>query len=109
MQLARRLACLLLITIVAGTAQAKEQADPFELVPAHRQAALKITRPRLFVESILENEPVRRLQNFEAVRELMGSTRVHLLRQFLAYYEQQLDANRLELLDRLAGAGIGLG
>jgi hypothetical protein len=83
--------------------------DPLRLVPAHADAVVKIENPRRVVESILDHHIVKELLKIDAVQELYDTTNARRLYQLLAHVEKQLGHDRMELLDRLAGGGIGVG
>ena len=53
-------------------------------------------------------DALKQLQQFPSVKELLDSTTSRRYYQFLAYFEKELGADRLELLDHLAGGGAVL-
>jgi hypothetical protein len=101
------LSCLLLAGS-ASVARADAPTDPLRLVPAQADVLLKIENPRQLVDTFMALAAFKQALQLEAVREYYDSTNVRRFFQFLAYFEKRLGADRLELLDRLAGGGAVL-
>jgi hypothetical protein len=91
-----------------SAARADAPPDPLRLVPAKADILLKIERPRNLIETVLSLDAFQQLQRVALVREYYDSTNARRLFQLLGYLEKRLGADRLELLDRLAGGGAVL-
>src|SRR5439155_8459556 len=79
--------------------------DPLRLVPDAADFFVKIEQPSKVIDIPFSNPLFKQLQTLEAVREFYESTNYRRAQQMLAYFERCLGANRLELIDRLAGGG----
>jgi hypothetical protein len=101
------LACLI-VCAAAAPARAEPAADPLRLVSDQADFAIKVEQPRQLVESLLNLDVVRQLQEFQAVREFTDSTNYRRFYQLIAYFEKRFEAPWPELLDRLAGGGVVL-
>jgi hypothetical protein len=95
--------------VFSSAVHASPTPDPLRLVPDIADLAVKIEQPRRLVESVLHNSHFQQFQTLDPVREFYDSTNARRFYQFLAYFENQFGADRMELLDRLAGGGIVLG
>ena len=105
--LPRFAAGLSLVALLAATAAA-ETPSPLRLVPDSADLLVQMHNPRRLVETITNLDAVKKVQQFPYVQELLSSTDGRRYYQLLAYFEKELGANRLELLDRLAGGGVVL-
>ena len=111
MRLVRSLSGLLAWFVVASSpalARADMAPDPLRLVSNQTDLILKIEQPRKLVDGVMALEAFKRFYNLEAIHELYDSTNSRRFFQLIAYFEKQLGADRMELLDRLAGGGIVL-
>jgi hypothetical protein len=106
--LSRFAAGLCLCALFAGTSAADTQASPLALVADSADLLVQIKSPRRLVENLTNLDAVKQLQQFPSVKEFLNSTTARRNYQFLAYFEKELGADRLELLDRLAGDGVVL-
>jgi len=95
---------LTLVALLAASAAAEEPASPLRLVPDSADLLLEVKNPRRLVETVTSLDALKQLQQFPSVKELLDSTTSRRYYQFLAYFEKELGADRLDLLDRLAGA-----
>jgi hypothetical protein len=101
---AARTVAALAILVVVGNGRAAD--DPLRLVPKQADFVLRVDSPRKLVEAVLATEPLMELEQFAAVREVLGSTNVRRVAKLLVYYEKELGAPWPDLLDRLAGGGV---
>ncbi|MFL5048461.1 MAG: hypothetical protein ACJ8EA_26815, partial [Xanthobacteraceae bacterium] len=86
------------------------RADPpLRLIPAQADLLAEVKQPRRLVETLLNLDLVRQLQEFPPVQEQLRSTRARRFYQLLAYFEKELGRPWPELLDGLAGGGVALG
>jgi hypothetical protein len=85
-----------------------EVPDPVRLIPDHADLLVKVEQPRALVEAVLNHPLVKDLYRIDAIRDLYSSTNARRFYQLLAYFEKQLGAPRLEILDHLAGGGAAL-
>jgi len=99
---------LTLVALLAASAAAEEPASPLRLVPDSADLLLEVKNPRRLVETVTSLDALKQLQQFPSVKELLDSTTSRRYYQFLAYFEKELGADRLDLLDRLAGGGAVL-
>lgn len=98
---------LSLVALLAVTAAA-QTPSPLRLVPDSADLLVQVKNPRRLVETVTNLDAVKQLQQFPYVQELLNSTDGRRYYQLLAYFEKELGADRLELLDRLAGGGVVL-
>ena len=98
---------LCLAALLAATAAA-ETPSPLRLVPDSADVLVQVKDPRRLVETVTTLDAVKQLKQFPYVKELLDSTDGRRYYQFLAYFEKELGASRLDLLDRLAGGGVVL-
>ncbi|MGF1579965.1 MAG: hypothetical protein ACFCD0_11440 [Gemmataceae bacterium] len=91
---------------IAQTTWADAPQDPMRLVPFRADIVAKVEKPRQAIEYYFELDVVQKLLKFEAAKEFLDSTNVRQLNQLLAYFEKELDADRYELIDKLAGGGV---
>ncbi len=105
--LSRFVAGLSLVALLAATAAA-QTPSPLRLVPDSADLLVQVHNPRRLVETITTLDAVKQLQQFPYVHDLLDSTDGRRYYQLLAYFEKELGADRLELLDRLAGGGVVL-
>ncbi len=103
----RFVAGLGLVALLAAPVVA-ETPSPLGLVPDSADVVVQVKNPRRLVETILNLDAVKQLQQFPSVRDLLDSTDGRRYYQLLAYFEKRLGADRMELLDRLAGGGVVL-
>src|SRR5665213_2038445 len=109
MRLLSRFATGLSLVALFATGAAAETPDaPLAFVPDSADLLVQIKNPRRLVESLTNLDAVKQLQQFPSVKEFLNSTTSRRYYQFLAYFEKELGADRLELLDRLAGGGAVL-
>ncbi len=109
MRQTRRFAAgLLFAAFLVAAAHADAPARPLGCVPDPADLLVQIKNPRRLVETLTGLEAVKQIQQFPSVKELMNSTTSQRYYLFLAYFEKELGANRLDLLDRLAGNGVVL-
>ena len=106
--LPRFAAGLSLVALLTASAAAEVPASPLRLVPDSADFLLQVKNPRRLVETVTSLDALKRLQQFPSVKELLDSTTSRRYYQFLAYFEKELGADRLELLDHLAGGGAVL-
>lgn len=99
---------LSLVALLTASAAAEAPASPLRLVPDSADFLLQVKNPRRLVETVTSLDALKRLQQFPSVKELLDSTTSRRYYQFLAYFEKELGADRLELLDHLAGGGAVL-
>jgi hypothetical protein len=98
----------LLLAGAALPARADAPPDPLRLVPAQADLFLQVRQPRRLLERFTSLPAFRQAQQMQVVREFYDSTNARRFYQFLAYLEKRLGADRMELLDRLAGGGAVL-
>ena len=96
-----------LLVLLAAPAAA-ETPSPLGFVPDSADMLVQVKDPRRLVETAVNLDALKQLRRFPSVKELLNSTTSRRYYQFLAYFEKQLGADRLELLDRLAGGGAVL-
>src|SRR5262245_405935 len=103
--------CVILLVALASKAAAGETAnhDPVRLIPAQAEIVVKIQQPRALVDAIYKHEALQALSKLDFVKPYFENTNFRRLLQFLTYLEKQLDGERFDLLDRLAGRGIAFG
>ena len=106
--LPRFAAGLSLVALLTASAAAETAASPLRLVPDSADLLLEVKNPRRLVETVTNIDALKQLQQFPSVKELLDSTTSRRYYQFLAYFEKKLGADRMELLDRLAGGGVVL-
>jgi hypothetical protein len=82
--------------------------DPLRLVSNQADLVIKIEQPRKLLEGVMSLDAFKRFQDLEAIHELYDSTNSRRFFQLVGYFEKQLDADPLELLNRLAGGGLVL-
>src|SRR5262249_2700560 len=99
----------LVYLLLATALRAETPPDPLRLIPDQADFFVKVDQPRRLLEAFTNNDLVQRLQAIDSVRQLYDSTNARRLYQLITHFEQQLGADRLELLDRLAGGGAVLG
>jgi hypothetical protein len=78
-------------------------------MPGDVDLLVTVANARTLAETALGLEAVKKLDAFSAYREVMDSTNMRHLRQFVAYFERQTHASWPELLDEIAGDGIYVG
>ncbi len=108
MRLLSRFAAGLSLVALLATTAAAETPSPLRLVPDSADLLLRVHNPRRLVETITTLDAVKQLQQFPYIQELLDSTDGRRYYQLLAYFEKELGAGRLDLLDRLAGGGVVL-
>jgi hypothetical protein len=101
--LAAGVACL---SLLATSARAD---GPARLVPAEADLLAEVPNPRRLVETGLNLQVYKQIQDLPQVKELLGSTAYRRFNQLVAHFEKELGAPWPELLDRLAGDGAALG
>src|SRR5262249_34216814 len=69
----------------------------------------EVPSPRRLVETGLNLQVYKQIQDFPQVKELLQSTTYRRFNQLVAHFEKELGAPWPELLDRLAGNGAALG
>ncbi len=106
--LPRFAAGLSLVALLTAGAAAEAPASPLRLVPDSADLLLEVKNPRRLVETVTSLDALKQLEQFPSVKELLDSTTSRRYYQFLAYFEKRLGADRVELLDRLAGGGVVL-
>ena len=106
--LPRFAAGLSLVALLAAERRGGDACRPCGFVPDSADLLLEIKNPRRLVETVTSLDALKQLQQFPSVKELLDSTTSRRYYQFLAYFEKELGADRLELLDRLAGGGAVL-
>src|SRR5438067_1181086 len=99
---------LVALGLYTQPARADGPPDPLRLIPKQADLVLKIDSPRKLADAVASVEPLRKLSQFAAVRELLDSTNSRRFRQLIDYYEKELGASWPELLDRLAGGGVAV-
>src|SRR5581483_5754073 len=102
----RFLAPCFVLLLCSATLRADPPTDPLRFVPADADILARVEKPRELVDRVLHASYVKQLMQFSAARELLSSTNARLFEQFIAYYEKKLGADRLDILERLAGGGI---
>jgi hypothetical protein len=111
MRVVRRLSGLLacvLVTASPALGRAATPPDPLRLVSNQADLILKVEQPRKLVEGVMALDSFKRFLDLEAIQELYDSTNTRRFFQLVGYFEKQLEADRLELLDRLASGGMVL-
>ena len=108
MRLLPRFAAGLSFVAILAAGAAAETPSPLRFVPDTADVLLEIKNPRRLVETATNLDALKQLQEFPSVKELLDSTTSRRYYQFLAYFEKELGADRMELLDRLAGNGAVL-
>ena len=106
--LSRFTAGLCLVAFLTAQAVAGTPTTPLRLVSDSADLLVQIKNPRRLVETLTNLDALKQLEQFPSVKELLTSTTSRRYYQFLAYFEKKLGADRLELLDRLAGGGAVL-
>jgi hypothetical protein len=96
----------LVVFALAGPGRAEPPADPLRLVPDQADLFLKVDRPRQLIESFINHDLFKELQQIEAVQELYDSTNYRRFQQLVSYYEKKLGLPWPEMLDRVAGGGM---
>jgi hypothetical protein len=102
------LLAFLFLAASALPCRADAPADPLRLVPAQADFVVQVEQPRRLLEAFTSLDAVRQALQVPVVRELYDSTNARRFYQLVAYLEKRLGADRLELLDRLAGGGAVL-
>ncbi len=95
----------LVVVALAAPGRAEPPGDPLRLVPDQADLFLKVDRPRQLIETFINHELFKQLQEIQAVRELYDSTNYHRFQQLVAYYEKKMGVPWPEMLDRVAGGG----
>jgi hypothetical protein len=95
----------LVVFALAGPGRAEPPADPLRLVPDQTDLFLKVDRPRQLIETFINHDLFKELQQIEAVQELYDSTNYRRFQQLVGYYEKKLGVPWPEILDRVAGGG----
>jgi hypothetical protein len=96
------------VGLLLGNPCRAETPDPLRLIPDQADLLVKIEQPRTLVETVLNHPLIKDLYRLDAIHDLYSSTNARRFYQLIAYFEKQLGAPRLELLDRLAGGGAAL-
>jgi hypothetical protein len=110
MRRSRQLAVALLALVVPISAvRGEETPSPLRLIPADTDLLLTVPRPRRTAETLTHLEFLRKLDAFNVYREALASTNFRRFRQFLSYYEKEMDAPWPAILDEIAGGGIAVG
>jgi hypothetical protein len=89
---------------IAGMGFARA-ADPLRLVPNNADLIVRIDEPRRLLETMLDLEAFRQLQNLHSVREAYDSTNYRRFLQLVTHVEKELGMKWPELLDQLSGGG----
>jgi hypothetical protein len=98
--------CLSLVLFAAVHAETK---DPLRFLPESTDVVLKIEKPRVLVDAIVNHELAKQAQELQFVREFLDSADARRFFRLLAYFEKELGAPWPELIDKLAGGGIAAG
>ena len=106
--LSRFAAGLSLVALLAAAAAAERLPPAAASCPIRPTCWCKSRIRAACVETVTNLDALKQLQQFPSVKELLDSTTSRRYYQFLAYFEKELGADRLELLDRLAGGGAVL-
>jgi len=99
---------ILVLAIGAAPVRADALPDPLRLIPDKVDLLLKVEKPGQLVEAVMALDVFKKFQELDAVHELYESTNSRRFFQLVGYFEKQLNAHRVELLDRLAGGGMVL-
>lgn len=100
------LAVLLAFAVPVLQADSK---DPLRFFPEGTDVVVKVEKPRALIESILKHDLAKEAQDLQLVRDLLDSANYRRFFQLVAHFEKELGAPWPELLEKLAGGGMGLG
>src|SRR5258707_12981228 len=93
MSISRRLASTVFaLSLFVSFARAGEPASPLRLIPADTDLLVNVPDLRRATETVVGLELIRKLDAFSAYREALDSTNLRHFRQFLAYFEKEMDA-----------------
>src|SRR4051812_23320962 len=84
--------------LLAAAGRAGDPKDPLRFIPATADVVAKIARPRALLEAIEKHELFAEAKTLAFVRELFDSTNVHRFERLIGHFEQELGANKNELL-----------
>jgi hypothetical protein len=96
------------VGLLLGNPCRAETPNPLRLIPDQADVLVKLEQPRSLVEAVLNHPLVKDLYRIDAIHDLYSSTNARRFYQLIGYFEKELGAPRLELLDRLAGGGAAL-
>src|SRR5262249_59137670 len=82
--------------------------DPLRFVPAKADLFLKVETRGKTAQNFFTLDLVREVLNIDIARDFYESTNSRRFLQLLGYFEKELGHKRFELLDRLAGGGVGV-
>jgi hypothetical protein len=85
------------------------RGDPLHLLPDGTDIVVQTPQPRQLVETLLNLEAFKSLQQLAGIREVFESTTARRFQQLVAYFEKELGVPWPRLLDRLAGRGAVFG
>ncbi len=94
------------LSLASARSVRAETADPLRFVPDQANAIAKIEDPASAYETIYALPLVKELQKLDFTRDLYESTNFRRFQQLVSYFERELDCDKYELLDRLAGGGV---
>jgi hypothetical protein len=83
--------------------------DPLAFMPKEATLVLKVEKPRALIEAVTSSDAYRDYEGLPAVKQALESSTAKQFFQFLKLAEEKLGQKWPQMLDSLAGCGIGVG